>query len=343
MNITFLVGNGFDINLGLNTRYTDFYPNYLAKGYDDILSKAIADNYEKWADLEVALGKMLESISSDQVREFLDSKGRLEKDLAAYLRIEESRIDISNDKLPSEFQKSVTSFYQEFSKQDKGDFLTWLGKISSAISYQFISFNYTSALDRIVATAKKVSPFGNHACGSTGYNDKLGTVHHIHGTLSSDLILGLNDSSQISNPDLRSNRRLTDYIIKSAVNEALGEQRVSDAKQIISNSDYIGIYGMSLGDTDIMWWKYLLEWLQAKSARRLVLYVYADLLDNPSGQEKLRQIDDWKDTFLKQAGAKSDIAEKVRGQIIVVIRSKIFDFSSITVAERDPDKVLISV
>lgn len=28
MNILFLIGNGFDINLGMQTRYTDFYKYY---------------------------------------------------------------------------------------------------------------------------------------------------------------------------------------------------------------------------------------------------------------------------------------------------------------------------
>ena len=28
MNITFLIGNGFDLNLGLDTRYTDFLSEY---------------------------------------------------------------------------------------------------------------------------------------------------------------------------------------------------------------------------------------------------------------------------------------------------------------------------
>jgi hypothetical protein len=28
-NITFILGNGFDLNLGLKTRYTDFYPEYI--------------------------------------------------------------------------------------------------------------------------------------------------------------------------------------------------------------------------------------------------------------------------------------------------------------------------
>lgn len=29
MNVTFLIGNGFDINLGLKTSYKDFYEQYI--------------------------------------------------------------------------------------------------------------------------------------------------------------------------------------------------------------------------------------------------------------------------------------------------------------------------
>lgn len=343
MNITFLVGNGFDINLGLNTRYTDFYPTYLSKGHNDILSRAIADNYEKWADLEVALGKMLKDVSPDQVDEFLDSKGQLEGDLAEYLRHEEGRLDLSSNKLPGKFQKKVTGFYQEFSSREQTDYQAWQSSIKGAIIYQFISYNYTGGLDGIVKSGKTIQTFLTHVAASNRYTDSIGNVLHIHGTLDGDLILGLNDASQIDNPGLQADSRLADYIVKAEVNEALGEQRIENAKRIIDESDYIGVYGMSLGDTDLMWWQYLLGWLQKKDSRRLVLYVYADPSDNPSGQEKLRRINMWKDIFLAQSGADADLSKKVRGQIIVVIRSKIFNFDSIAVTEQDPEKVLISV
>ena len=39
MNITFLIGNGFDINLGLKTRYTNFYPYYLEKYPEEMIAK----------------------------------------------------------------------------------------------------------------------------------------------------------------------------------------------------------------------------------------------------------------------------------------------------------------
>lgn len=343
MNITFLVGNGFDINLGLNTRYTDFYSTYLSKGHDDILSRAIADNYDRWADLEVALGKVLKDVTPEQIDEFLDSKGKLEGDLAEYLRHEEGRLDLSNKNLPGEFQKNVAGFSKEFTAKEQADFRAWQASVNAAITYRFISYNYTNGLDGVVEKGKTVQSFATHVSGSTRYTDSVGAVHHIHGTLDGDLILGVNDASQIDNPALQTDSRLVDYIVKAEVNEALGEQRIENAKRIIDESDYIGVYGMSIGDTDLMWWQYILAWLQKKDSRRLVLYVYADPSDNPSGQEKLRRINAWKDIFLSQSGAHADAAAKVRGQIIVVICSKIFDFSSITVAERDPEKVLISV
>ena len=28
MNVTFFIGNGFDINIGLKTKYSDFYPYF---------------------------------------------------------------------------------------------------------------------------------------------------------------------------------------------------------------------------------------------------------------------------------------------------------------------------
>ncbi len=41
MNITFLIGNGFDLNLGLKTRYTDFYKYYMEHNPNNLISKSI--------------------------------------------------------------------------------------------------------------------------------------------------------------------------------------------------------------------------------------------------------------------------------------------------------------
>lgn len=331
MNITFLIGNGFDINLGLKTRYTDFYPFYLSKEHCDLLSNAISDNYKRWADLEIALGQFLSELTFDDVDEFLDSKGVLENDLAEYLRSEEQCFKLS-DKTPcSDFSKKLAEFYKEFSAKDQTEYTSWQKSINGPIRYQFISFNYTDALDRIVFQAKTQAFPGTHTSSNTRYQDELGDILHIHGTLTNNLILGINDVTQIANPLLHDKNGLTDYIVKPTVNASLGERQTESAKRIIDSSDYVCIYGMSLGDTDMLWWEYLLSWLSGKSSRRLVLYVHGGQTGNPSGQQKLRQIDKWKNIFFQKANATNDII-KTRSQIIVLIQSGIFDLPNLRLA-----------
>lgn len=343
MNITFLIGNGFDINLGLKTRYTDFYPYYLSQRHDDIISNAIANHYDRWADLELALGQMLREVSTTQISEFLDSKAILEGNLADYLREEQKRIDVTSATTQDELKKNLTCFYGEFSTKDQNAFLNWQRSVAENIFYQFISFNYTNVLDDIIAPLKKVKQFSTHSTSGHVYNDLIGNIVHIHGTLFSDLILGLDNEQQIENPQLQKAPELTNYVIKSAINEALGEEKINQAKKIISASNYVCVYGMSLGDTDYMWWKYLLSWLNANSGRRLVLYVYEEATANPSGPEKLRQQDKWKNTFLKVSGESQQNIDKLHSQIIVVLRSKIFDFTDIKLLKRETEETLANV
>ena len=52
MNITFLIGNGFDINLGLKTRYSDFYPYFIEKSTETNMIRTWLEADELlWADL----------------------------------------------------------------------------------------------------------------------------------------------------------------------------------------------------------------------------------------------------------------------------------------------------
>ncbi|HHP9139911.1 TPA: AbiH family protein [Listeria monocytogenes] len=49
MNITFLIGNGFDIQMGLKTSYTDFYDNVVAsKLTENQIYNSIKDKPTEW-------------------------------------------------------------------------------------------------------------------------------------------------------------------------------------------------------------------------------------------------------------------------------------------------------
>lgn len=59
MNIVFLIGNGFDLNLGLNTRYSDFYEYYKnqrAKDERPYIRSFLNDlaSNEDWSDFDLA-------------------------------------------------------------------------------------------------------------------------------------------------------------------------------------------------------------------------------------------------------------------------------------------------
>ena len=115
MNITFLIGNGFDLNLKLETRYSDFYKYYIDNDPKDLLSKSIKNDYEMWSDLEVGLGEFLKNIDEGQIEEFLDSKSTLERMLSEYLTTEDQRITIKDEKLlAEEFKKKVLNFFSDF-------------------------------------------------------------------------------------------------------------------------------------------------------------------------------------------------------------------------------------
>ena len=94
MNITFLIGNGFDVNLGLKTQYTDFYPTYLEanKSLPDEscikkFCKQIEGNYETWSDFEKEFGQKAKG-TTQEIGEILTNFNDL---FAEYLSAECSK------------------------------------------------------------------------------------------------------------------------------------------------------------------------------------------------------------------------------------------------------------
>ena len=71
--ITFLIGNGFDLNVGLKTTCDDFYQYYIQKNPNDLLAQAIQDNHAFWSDLELGLGRYTGQVKSSDEGVFWDS------------------------------------------------------------------------------------------------------------------------------------------------------------------------------------------------------------------------------------------------------------------------------
>lgn len=95
--ITFLIGNGFDINVGLNTRYSDFYPYFIKNYPNNLLAKNIEGNIEAWSDLELGIGKYTEKISLPDERNFEQCEKDWEECLADYLKEETCKINLREE------------------------------------------------------------------------------------------------------------------------------------------------------------------------------------------------------------------------------------------------------
>ena len=102
--------------------------------------------------------------------------------------------------------------------------------------------------------------------------DKIGNVFHVHGTVEGDALLGVNDTSQIENEFLQADTTFVSTFVKRNTNEYLGQQRTSKTKDIIYKSNIICVFGMSICDTDKMWWEELVNWLIASNLRKLIIF-----------------------------------------------------------------------
>ncbi len=331
MNITFLIGNGFDLNLGLKTGYKDFYKYYLEKCPDDLIAKSISNNYEYWSDLELGLGKFVKNISNNEVDNFFDSKENLDRSLAEYLKNEESRIDWKSiSEIEKDFHKKLLNFFKDFNEIEKDIFLTYKTKTQKSLHYSFITFNYTNVLDNIVAESKKRNPFASH----NGYNDIIDTPLHIHGTLSDGLIVGVDNIHQIENNTIKTNICYSNYLTKTSMNETLGKNRIDKAKKILDESCHICLYGLSIGETDKTWWQYLVEWLSKDKHNRLVIFARDKELINNSATHEIRFRDKKRNFFLKMGMCLDDVQQNaLQEQIIVVPNSDIFTLPNLKLKE----------
>jgi len=104
----------------------------------------------------------------------------------------------------------------------------------------------------------------------------------VHGYTDKDMILAVNDKAQIANSDIFTDRLIfdTNRLIKIEANHLFEENTDENAHKLLNQSDFIYIYGMSLGATDKLWWQRIGELMQRKKNLHIIIYAY----DAPNDQ-----------------------------------------------------------
>lgn len=266
MDVTFLIGNGFDLGIGLKTGYKDFYNVYCQSKSSDseILQHFKSDilkEPETWADFESAFGEYAYHFkdAEDYMQLFED----FIRQFSLYLENEESAFDDSKTEEMLRGMKKALSSYYDIRPADKDTVVSLIESYRK--NFNFISFNYTCCLDKCI-DAVKSSP--NSLASISG---EIGELVHVHGYTDKDLIMGVNDASQIENEAFSQDETVLNELVKPRQNEIIKMNYDYRATQIINRSQIICVYGMSIGETDQKWWKLIMQWLQRDINNHLIV------------------------------------------------------------------------
>jgi len=326
INITFFIGNGFDLNLGLNTRYSDVIDEYLKIKTTDLninkFQEEFNKDYKNWADFEKALGIYTEKFTPNNINDLIIQIDSFRNVLIKKFKEEESRIDYVKNitEIISEVKRSLMEFTNNLSYEDKQAVSRILSfsRENNNLTYNFLSFNYTNVLDKCVEiiNSDKENIGSRSKTDQKGLyliNDKIENVIHIHGTLKDNFILGVDNTDQISNTILKNDNDFLWKIIKPLTNKELKKSNVEDAKKIINKSSIICVFGMSIGETDTTWWKHILTWLKSDISKHLVIFIYNKNADETNPRTTIENRKNIENLFLSVVGI---IKEPERSQLV---------------------------
>ncbi len=320
MNILFLIGNGFDLNLGLKTKYKDFY-----KYYESIQSKSeainqlkssISNNIENWSDLELELGNYTKNIKSE--KEFVEIYEDISDKLADYLQEEEQRFDfkkIDGKKLYDYFSYPERSLLPA----DRIPLTALRNKWSVQWNIYAITFNYTQSLEKLMDYKGKGLNIGSHGISPI----ILHKIEHIHGYLNDRMVMGVNDISQISNKDFHKNQNVLVDLVKPACNKAQRHLVDDWSTNQISKANLICIFGSSIGKTDNIWWELIGK--QLKRGCFLIIFEKGEKISPRRPQRKVLAEIEIKNIFLEKAKLNEEDKKNAADKIFIGIDTNMFN------------------
>ena len=338
MNITFLIGNGFDLNLGLKTHYRDYVDEYTHKRSknqkSNMFRKIIKTDLDTWANAELAFGQYTDNALWDGIELDAELYSDCHEDFCAnlgdYLQKQESRLNYNliQDEMAKRFIHSIRSFTSGFKDVPRREIQAKIDSHSGGFVYNFINFNYTETVDKCLGRGKVIKDnIGLRQYHNMTYVSGIGRSYHVHGyTNRGNMVLGVNDESQITNISLFDNKgeEFKNQIIKIKANEMNEENTDANVYDLLKTSDVIYIYGMSIGETDALWWQRIINVLDSKRNAVLIIHCY----DAPTEAYLPRRLQTFKreriEKFLSYSNLDTNKIEQLKSRIYIDT-SNIFD------------------
>lgn len=315
MRILYIIGNGLDIAHHMKTSYQDFFKYYLGRHSFDEDIRTMKDDiknhqYETWADLEIGMGKYSSQCADKNV--FLKCLADIKSNLKEYLQKESEKIKLYSLKSNSTF----LDIGSVLDPQPQNQYKLFSNNLSRGKEISIMTFNYTSTLEWLLdfhGVPRPLSP-----------TVSLYTIHHVHGTLDDMMVMGVNDSTQISNSNFSSDLDVVEEFVKPEYNDACMNNKNSISETLISNADIIVLYGTSLGQSDEKWWKQIGQRMTQTDYPLLVYLPFDEKKNQAAEPNHLRR---WVMQSVREIKEKFDIQleEKILAtRICVAINKKLF-------------------
>lgn len=250
MNVALIIGNGFDLNMGLPTSYADFYQYYLKvvspmQGADFIKQK-IKDAPKNWADLEKSLGDITAEYSDNVAvfdAVFENVRNELEKYLKAVDVYDIPKLNI----FASRFLLDVLEVDRYLDNKPKREYREFVKSLkANDVVLNVVNFNYTSTIEKIKDK--------NSSLNFEQKKIQFGHIMHVHQDLNAGIIMGVNDKTQIADEAFRKSFDIQSMMIKPFINEEFAAGNDEKCIELINCADIIILFGTSFGDTDRKWW-----------------------------------------------------------------------------------------
>lgn len=324
MNVAFLIGNGFDLKIGMKTGYCHFYDYYLQQSSSNPIiqsfKKILGEELEKdtclWSDLEEAIGVLTNKYNS--IEDFDIILDDIREKLAEHITNEENRYDFNDvnaKKLFEDIAKCQDFLQVRADRENLSKYKNTWGNGDRNVN--IISFNYTQSLEKLLG-------YNGTAIRLTN-SYVLKDIKHIHGVVDLNMILGVNDISQISNEVFRTNSYILNALVKPEANRSAGHLLDYDCQRIIQNSKLICLFGLSFGKTDQIWWEMIGKRLLSNDCMVVIFAHFKQKISQRDIHKKVAALNTIKSDFLFKTGLTTEEQENVRDKIIVGYSTDIFN------------------
>jgi len=171
MNITYIIGNGFDLGLGLNTRYSDFVEflsgrikhwlttnekswNRDEKRFAEWLEGKIVENKnEFWHDAEEAFGGLPFSVFGEQRRDLVQfCHGLFQSEMAEWIATKNAQFSVPKGSEKEIGGKFVYALLYGWLKGLSEDVRTEMENdvTNGSVVINIVTFNYTDCIEKLL-------------------------------------------------------------------------------------------------------------------------------------------------------------------------------------------------